>query len=466
MKQRKRVNSVIRISAAILCLVLFLIGIRLFANTRKPVTDEQAPFDSIQFVMRPTPTVVSDTVRTRLPFAVDSLAITEDPDRSLDAFFSALDRLSMGVDTVVSIVHLGDSHLQAGFLSGRTMRLMQQQYGNAGRGWIAPLKITRTNEPDDYFIKSVVKDWTTGRCIQPVPKTPIGPGGMGIHTISHFANFDIVIAPNNGAGYDFNKVIVYRGEQSMPMVVGGSFRDSVTVGRSHQAILPGLTTDTLYIHCLTDSLQLQSTRRKEGTDSLLDASSFNNLYYGFSLTNGAPGILYHTIGINGAMFVNYTDDSYVRKLALFKPSLLIISLGTNETFGRNFSSAEFSGQVKALLSLVKKYMPQTSILLTTPPECYRRVWVNKKRTYIRNENTERAAKAIVKVAEEEKVACWDMFVATGGKGSSAKWFSGKWMGRDRVHFSKDGYTEQGILLFKAIMNLKIEREKELSLTDR
>lgn len=48
-------------------------------------------------------------------------------------------------------------------------------------------------------------------------------------------------------------------------------------------------------------------------------------------TNGYPGVLYHSVGVTGAMYVNYTDEAYVRQLALLKPSLLIISLGTNET---------------------------------------------------------------------------------------------------------------------------------------
>ena len=44
----------------------------------------------------------------------------------------------------------GFAHIQAGHLSGRVMRLFQQAFGNAGRGWIAPL-LSKTNEPDDYF---------------------------------------------------------------------------------------------------------------------------------------------------------------------------------------------------------------------------------------------------------------------------------------------------------------------------
>lgn len=458
-KQRSRVNNSLRILLAIGIIALFIVVDVYARNNQQILLPEAIEQPDTIPVLVYKPTVISDTVQSNLSFAVDSLCMVSDASHSLDSFFEELDGLAAGKDTVITIVHLGDSHVQAGYFSGRMMRLMHHQFGNAGRGWIAPFKITRTNEPADYFITSVVKEWTSGKITQREKKCPLGPGGIGIHAESPFVNFDVVIAPNNGAGYQFNQIIQYRHEKAMPMLPGGNIKDSVEIRRSGDTVsVPGIVADTFRISCLTDSIELQSTRRMQGTDSLLPAEKFDNLYYGFTLSNGQPGILYHSIGVNGAMFVNYTDESYVRQLALFKPSLLIISLGTNETFGRRFSNEEFTGQIRAFLSLVKKYLPDTAILLTTPPECFKRVWVNKRRTYVRNNFTERAADAIVKLAEKEGLACWDMFETTGGKDSSKKWFDGKWMGRDRIHYNKEGYYEQGTLLFKALMNLKIERE--------
>ncbi|MDR1357080.1 MAG: GDSL-type esterase/lipase family protein [Tannerellaceae bacterium] len=403
---------------------------------------------------------LNDTLRSKLTFVVDSLCIVSDPEASLNPFFNALDLLNAGADTVISILHLGDSHIQAGHYSGRTMRLMHQSFGNAGRGWIAPFKITRSNEPDDYFITTLIREWTAGRAIQHPPRSPIGPGGIGIKTPATFVNFDISITPINGAGYGFNQVIVYRGDKSMPMLPSGKSRDVAQVyddSRNLPAAFKMLA-DTIRFGILSDTLSLQSTRRQQGTDLLLPASSFDNLYYGFSLSNGQPGVLYHSVGVNGSMFVSYTDERYVAMLAeTFHPSLLIISLGTNESFGRRFTANEFRGQVEDFLSLIRKRLPQTAILLTTPPECYKRVVVNKQRRYVRNENTERVARTLMQIAADEGIACWDLFSATGGRASSTNWFNGKWMGRDRIHFNKEGYEEQGLLLFKALINLKTER---------
>lgn len=369
----------------------------------------------------------------------------------LASFFEGLDALAAGKDTVLTIVHLGDSHIQAGHYSGRTMRLMQAQFGNAGRGWIAPFKLSRTNEPDDYFISSVVKDWVAGRCIQPSPKTPLGPGGIGLKTLSPSVNLDVAIAPMNGAGYAFNQAVLYRCDRSMPMLPAGALKEAVSTFRADSVCAPGLLADTFRIARLADTLQLHSTRRQPGTDRLLPASSFDNVYYGFSLTNGQPGILYHAVGVNGAMFVHYTDEVFIRRLAALRPSLLIISLGTNETFGRRFRTEEFAAQAEAFIRQVRQVMPGVCLLLTTPAECYKRVYVAKKRTYARNENTARAARALAEVARREGVACWDLFQATGGPNSCRKWHAAGLMGGDRIHFSKEGYQEQGTLLYRVLM---------------
>lgn len=375
----------------------------------------------------------------------EPLCAVADNSHSLNTFFRELDGLKKGEDRVVNIVHLGDSHIQAGYYSGQVMRLLQQEFGNAGRGWIAPFRLSRVNEPSDYFISSSVKTWEAGRAIQSDRKVPVGVGGIGIRTAASSVDMDIIIAPNNGAGYSFNRAVFYRDEKATPLLPNAKMTDRVSAQLGKTACVPGVVADTFVFSCLTDTLLLQSKRGA--------GASSSSVYYGLNLTNGHAGVLYHSIGVNGSMFVNYTDPDYVCQLALLQPSLLIVSLGTNETFGKRFTGAQFSEQIKAFLSLVKTYLPETAILLTTPAECCKTTRVNRKTTYVRNANTELAAEAIVDVAREEGIACWDLFAATGGKNSYKSWYERKLFGRDRVHFTKEGYQEQGTLLFYGLMQL-------------
>ena len=109
------------------------------------------------------------------------------------------------------------------------------------------------------------------------------------------------------------------------------------------------------------------------------------------------------------MFVNYTNEEYIRQLSLLDPSLLIVTLGTNETFGANFSTSEFLSQVDRFVRLVKAHLPFTALVLSTPAESFRLVRVRRgKRSYRRNENIDLAARAIKEYARREGIACFDL----------------------------------------------------------
>lgn len=390
-----------------------------------------------------------DSIQTSLSFINDSLCFIQDPSGSMSSFIDELNELLNGKDTVINIVHLGDSHIQAGYLSGRTMRLLQNAFGNAGRGWIAPFKLSKVNEPSDYFISSNVKEWVSGRCVQLKPKCPWGIGGIGIQTEAQDIDFSLIIAPNNGVGYSFNKVLMYRDHNAPPMIPTCTNKDSIRMLSWGSQPFQNILIDTFATTNPVDTLSFKSLNVQQDNADTKNTSS--NRYYGFMLMNSNPGILYHSIGVNGAKFVDYTSRDYIRQLSLLNPSLLIVSLGTNESFGKNFSKAAFEQQVDSFIRLVREEIPGTTLLITTPAETYKRIYRNKKRHYVRNENIAKIADVISSYAEKENIAYWDLYSISGGNNSCKKWYDAKMFGRDRIHFSRNGYDEQGALLYKAII---------------
>lgn len=366
--------------------------------------------------------------------------------------FNMLDSLKAGKDTTLNIVHLGDSHIQGGFFPGEVMRLLQEEFGNAGRGWVAPYKLGKSNQPFDYAITSGTKEWVLGRCVQTRPKCPLGPGGMGIQTSAESPDFLVKVSTEKDSAYLFRKAILYRSEKSLPMLPAECQKDSVMLARAREKVAPDVVADTFRIKELSDHLYLKSDPTLTPVVASGSDAPFENRYYGFTLTNEKPGILYHTVGVNGARFVNYSSEAYVRQLALLQPDLLILSMGTNETFEKRFLTEQFKTEVQGFLNLVKTYMPHTAILLTTPPECFKSVLIKKKKTYVRNVSSEYAAKALVDIARKEGIACYDLFTESGGKGSGKSWFNQRLMAKDHVHFTRAGYEKQGRMLFDAIMN--------------
>jgi lysophospholipase L1-like esterase len=382
---------------------------------------------------------IQEDIGVNLPFIADSLCAIKDSAHSLSGFYENLNLLLTGKDTIINIIHIGDSHVQAGFLTGKTMRLLQNAFGNAGRGWISPLKLSGTNEPNDYFIVSGVKRFISSACVQKDPKCTWGLGGIGIKSSDAKIDLGILMAPNNGVGYDFNKVLFFRDKNSKQL-----FPESEMDCFQGCSQFEDVLIDTFVCDNLINSLQIKSFE----SDTFSDAS----IYYGFSLTNGHSGILYHALGINGARYVDFTNRKYIRQLSLLNPALIIVSLGTNETFGKNFNRPEFERQVNSFVNLINEELPNTSILLTTPVETYRRQRSKQKRNYLRNENTEKAAEVITSYAATKGVACWDLFAVSGGRNSCKNWFGAGLFARDRIHFTQRGYDEQGKLLYKALIN--------------
>jgi len=177
--------------------------------------------------------------------------------------------------------------------------------------------------------------------------------------------------------------------------------------------------------------------------------------------NGSSGIICHCIGINGATGQNFLDENYMTQIQQLHPDLIIISLGTNESFGL-YNSATHYDMMENLFSMIRNYCPDASILYTTPPGAYKMIYrryVRHKRVYRRlirveeNRNVEKAAATIVQFAANHHVACWDLFNIAGGEKYACKnWLSGNYFQRDRVHFVSAGYALQGNLLYEAIMN--------------
>ncbi len=180
----------------------------------------------------------------------------------------------------------------------------------------------------------------------------------------------------------------------------------------------------------------------EQTESAQNSITVN----GIILKNSLPGVLYHSVGINGAHFSDYNKSPlFFNQLKIIQPDLVIISLGTNEGANLKISEEEILASVEAMVQGIRNLDPQTCILITTPADDYYR----KK---YKNPYLETVQRSLVKSAVQQNVACWDMYSITGGYGSCAEWRRAGMIQRDGVHFNKQGYALQGELLYKALID--------------
>jgi len=379
-----------------------------------------------------------NTLYDKYPFINADIDTIHYKGDALKSFFVKLKELKEGKRKNVVIVHIGDSHLQADFFSGMIRQHLQRDYGNAGRGLIFPYHVAGSNEPFNYRSSST-GEWKGRRCVLATPTyIRVGISGFGLRTDDSSATLKINVKSNDSLNYSFNHMLLFHdaGPHCFNWVVYTSrnHKDSVVINDS--AAKYGSAVDSIVFK---DTMQVLSMCVRKSDTSKFEASTF-----GMVLTNNQPGILYHTIGANGARNADYTHSEYfIQQLAALHPDLVIISLGTNEAYARNYSTPDFENDMDTLYSNIKQVAPDADFLYTTPNDSYR----NHK---YKNPDVAEAAAAIKRTAEKHNAAYWDFYHIMGGFGSMQKWYLKHLSQRDRVHFTVGGYTLQADLFYQAL----------------
>ncbi|RYY53879.1 MAG: hypothetical protein EOO09_16385 [Chitinophagaceae bacterium] len=377
------------------------------------------------------PIPVNDNATTsRYPFinTIFNRVLNSTP---LDSFYQKLYRLKSGGKGTVSVVHIGDSHIQADFLSGEVRKNLQDFFGNAGRGLVFPYQLAQSNAPGD-IIASSNTSWTFNRIAHPEIPQPAGISGFGIRTSATGANIRLSLRQ------DFN-----RGYQSFSRLK--FFLDSSSTSGW---ILEAEPNDVPYV-----------LKREEGDSAVyqqvdlpMAASSFSMAalpgqgprdFYGVSLETATPGVLYHTIGVNGARYDQYNiAPLFWRQLPALKADLYIISLGTNEAQRAAFAEQAFLREFNQFITRLRTASPGAAILVTTAPDSYKGRYSNK---VLKALNQSLAAET-----NKLYLPTWDLYKITNGFGSAYSWSRRGLMSRDRIHFTAEGYRLQGQLLFNAV----------------
>jgi lysophospholipase L1-like esterase len=353
----------------------------------------------------------------------------------LDDFFEDLFQLQQQQDRKINIVHIGDSHIQADYMTSIIRRHFHRHFGNAGRGLIVPLRVAGTNEPNNYKTVSNVT-WKSKRCVFPEQPLPIGVGGVTISTSAPAATLEVHMN-DLWLDYAFDKLTLFYEEDDRSFEfllrdVKGAELGKISHADDSTRNLAHVTWENK-INSVTIEMIKRHGQQSHAT------------IYGMVLENSLPGVLYHTIGVNGAKFRHYTAAKhFATQTAALGADLFIISLGTNESIDYPYVSKNFFSEVEELLSSLRKNNPLAKFLLVTPQDAFR------QRTKI-NPGVMQVREWIIKYAVENGLAFYDMFRAMGGEQSASSWSDNELLSRDGVHLTKDGYEYQGHLFYHALI---------------
>ncbi|MEX1132694.1 MAG: GDSL-type esterase/lipase family protein [Flavobacteriales bacterium] len=352
-----------------------------------------------------------------------------------EAWHNKLDRLYFTGEGQLNVVHIGGSHIQADMWSQQARHRMQQTAPGirAGRGFIFPFTMARTNNPYWYEVK-YSGNWAAVRNVTKVDTSTLGLAGISVTTRDSLTHLDVGFRGDQYPGYEFNRIQVLHGKDSSFAVEAWSSDSTVVITRSVDA-MEGIT--TFNYDRYVDSLQLRFVKQ--------DSTQARFTLYGITMESDDPGIFYHAIGVNGASTKSYLRcQRFTDHMALLEPDLVVFSVGINDAHDSEFDPQRFKRNYVELIERVRLAAPDAAILLTTNTDSY-----FKRR--VANRNAFKVREAMLELSSEQGVAVWDMFTVMGGLGSIAQWQAAGLAQKDRIHFKREGYMLLGDLQVAAIM---------------
>lgn len=339
-------------------------------------------------------------------------------------------------NTKVDIVHIGDSHVQSGFFSDVIRQAVQKKYGTAGRGLVCMHNIYRSNDASDIVTKTISGNFIGYTVSRQNLKNPVSLSAIELNAVPN-TQVSISIKSRNTS---FKNIVVIRSKNSSELICANtkSFKPS-------NDMFDYWVKDTIVLEEKTNIAQLNSN------------NTFSDRNYaGLYLYNNDRGVVFNSIGVNGATFDHFNSRDYFGELSKLSPKVIIISLGTNDGYTTKFDVFRFRNNLEMFAQNIEKVFPNVPVVFTTPPpSCIKQYYKTKRKRrrkirYANNPNIKIVSSEIVECAKKHGFAVIDLYSILDGEKGIPSLISTRKLGKDRVHYTIDGYNEHGRIVAKSL----------------
>lgn len=347
----------------------------------------------------------------------------------ISGFLEKLNQLKKSEgDSLLKIVHIGDSHIQMGHFSGEVRKALQEQFGGTGIGFFFPNSLCSGYNPEGLNISSE-SNWQCEKITNLESTIPLGLVGMAMKSPDATSSINIAFKGKKENIRMFMLLHSPLGENHEIRCPKGSI---VTRNLSPNTALTVVT-----IQEEADEVPVYFSRKKSDAEPLI--------IYALSVNNPAHrGIDYNTFGVSGGQYKYFTKNTplLAEQLEAIRPELMIVSLGSNDSYDKTWTKETYKAMVIDFVKTLKKASPDTEIILTTPPDT-------------RYKNSKPASgtivnQSIIEAGKQLKCTVWDFYTVMGGFDSYSKWKKKKYANKDGLHLSTDGYHLQGQLFNLAL----------------
>jgi lysophospholipase L1-like esterase len=380
------------------------------------------------------------------PLTLGANRSVADPALALDPFYAALARTEgKRAGAITRITHYGDSPITNDGITGTVRRLLQKSFGDAGHGFIL------MDRPWAWYGHDAIT-FTSGGGWTGDPifngKTQDGQYGLGGVTFrangpGKYARYAPASAGETGKS--FSRMEVYYLQQPG----GGQFSISVndqsgqTVSTNGETARSGFT-------------EVRAPQAGSNTFQVTTTSGDVRLF-GAVLENDGPGVVYDSLGVNGAyaglLATVMNGEHWKEQLQHRSPDLVVLNYGTNESqYATVDQMARYERELREVIHRVREALPSASLLIVSPMDRGQRAPGGK---IITRPTIPLIIEMQKRVALDTNCAFFNTFEAMGGEGTMAKWHDGTGrnhlVGEDLTHPNAEGAEIVGRLIYEALI---------------
>ncbi len=351
---------------------------------------------------------------------------------ALDNFYKAWNTTG---EHKLSVVHLGDSHLQSDYFPGQIRKNLQGLHGDGGRGTCFPYSAAATYSSNEYKSEHT-GEWEWGKSLRLPPKVPLGVIGMAVRTSKAGNGFTLTFDDPVPNTYDRLRIYCKKQHNSFDLQVDFGDGKPVTVA------IDSSSTDSLPYY----EIKMPAMGNVLKTTTV-KANAFETEFefYGFTMEcSEDKGAVVHNCGVGGAMYRSILYEAlFQQQLPTLEPDIVIVDFGTNDYLYDDSIKTDLDTQIVQTIQRIRAVCPNASIILTSAQDMYWRK--------VNLEKGEDFSDLIHSIAKRYDCGMFDWYWVSGGRTAMSRFMDKGYANPDGIHMSPKGYRLKGDLLTDAMV---------------
>jgi lysophospholipase L1-like esterase len=257
------------------------------------------------------------------------------------------------------VLHIGDSHTSADFLTGELRKRLQAKYGRGAPGYITaghPHIGVRTSS-----LKVTASSGWSYKSLQRPDAAAAEFWLSGYNAVTSSANETMSFVSDQPQQFDTIEIEVVRhpGGGSIDIKLDGAVETTYDLSSSK--------VEPVVIRLVPTRAPIDKVREiaitTKGKGPVMIAS--------VAIYNRQTGITYNSVGYPGAqatLINKLSSKLFANDLIRINPQIVVLSFGTNEASNDGLDIARYTASYEAMVGKIKATLPKATIVVISPPD--------------------------------------------------------------------------------------------------